>query len=282
MYRVSPFTPLFFTPSSDLHGVESKCVQTFATTDRILIEIIATNEESEPPAMQLKNLVKDYATSYDWKVWEMNETTKLYFIILQGLDQATYVASIGGNTCEPFEVSSDDGILQDTVLIQYSNRDNRQRNDGVFWIDGMQYFFDFRVPGGFKDDNWMFNVNAEQFTTADNDRIDLYGQETTIKPLTIGNSVGCPVWFADLMNRLLCCNYVYVDGVRYCRNESDVPEMNAELEGSKSYVFKQSLQRVLNIDPVIEHNNFLAMRRVGDDEYRENTIEEQSFNLIVV
>lgn len=256
-------------------------MQVFSNTDRILIEIIAIDETDAPPALKLTHVESGYETLYTWRVWQMNDNTKLYFIVLQGLDESTYVASIGNNDCEPFYVTTDQSILQDTVLVQYSNRDNRQRNDSVFWIDGMQYFFDFRIPGGFKDDNWTFNVNGEQFTTADNDRIDLYGQETTIKALTIGNSCGCPVWFADLVNRLLCCNYVYVDGVRYCRNESDTPEMNAEIEGNKSYIFKQSLLRVMNLDPTIEQNNMLVMRRVENDKYRANTKDSKTFNLIV-
>ncbi|MBQ0049145.1 MAG: hypothetical protein KBT12_02745 [Bacteroidales bacterium] len=256
-------------------------MQVFSETDRILIELIATNETIAPPVLKLTHVESDYTTNYSWRVWTMNKSTKVYFIILQGLDESTYIASIGGRECEPFYVTSDESVLQDTVLIQYSNRDNRQRNDSVFWIDGMQHFFDFRIPGGFKDDNWSFNVNSEQFTTADNDRIDLYGQETTIKALTIGNSCGCPVWFADLVNRLLCCNYVYVEGVRYCRNESDVPEMNAEVEGNKSYIFKQSLLRVMNLDPTIEQDNHIIMRRVENDKYRANTIDSKTFNLIV-
>ena len=280
MYRVSPFTPLFFSPSQDLHGVDSKCTQVFSNTDRILIEIIATDETETPPALVLTNITSDHSSSYNWKAWAMNDTTTIYFIELQGLDDARYTASIGSNVCKTFCVTSDEDILQDTVLLQYSNRDNRQRNDGVFWIDGMQHFFDFRIQGGFKDDNWSFNVDGEQFTTADNDRIDLYGQETTIKALTIGNSEGCPVWFADLVNRLLCCNYVYVDGVRYCRNESETPEMNAEVEGTKSYIFKQNVLRVLNLDPTIEQDNYFVMRRVAE-QYRANTINSETFNLIV-
>ena len=211
----------------------------------------------------------------------MNANTTLYFIELQGMDEGMYSAIIGSRESEVFAVTSDEAVLQDTVLLQYSNHDNRQRNDAVFWIDGMQRFFDFRIPGGFKDDNWTFTVNNEQFVTSDNDRIDLFGQECTVKALTIGNSDGCPVWFADLVNRLLCCNYVYVDKVRYSRNESEVPEMNAEVEGLRSYIFTQGLQRVVNLNPSIESRNLLIMRRTDDDDYRVSTIESETFNLIV-
>ena len=280
MYRISPFTPVFFSPSGDRHGVKSKCMQVFADTDRILFEVIAIWEESAPPNLIVRDTMNGHEAEYAWKAWMMNGSTTLYFIELQGMSDGIYTAVLGQSTSEPFAITAEDSVLQDTVLLQYSNSDNRQRNDVVFWIDGMQRFFDFRIPGGFKDDNWTFAVNNEQFTTSENDKINLFGQESTIKALTIGNSEGCPVWFADLVNRLLSCNYVYIDKVRYTRNESEVPEMNAEVEGLKSYIFTQGLQRVVNIDPVLEERNLLIMRRT-DEDYRTATIDNETFNLIV-
>lgn len=280
MYRISPFTPIFFSPSGDRHGAKPKCVHLFSQTDRILIEVIATGESSAPPDLIVRDIMNGYESEYQWKVWAMNSSTTLYFIELQGMSDGIYTASIGLNVSEEFAITTEESVLQDTVLLQYSNADNRQRNDAVFWIDGMQRFFDFRIPGGFKDDNWTFIVNNEQFTTSENDKIDLYGQESTVKALTIGNSDGCPVWFADLVNRLLSCNYVYIDKVRYARNESEVPEMNAEVEGLKSYIFTQGLQRVMNLDPVLEGRNLLIMRRT-DEDYRETTVDNETFNLVL-
>jgi hypothetical protein len=280
MYRISPFTPIFFSPSGDRHGAKPKCVHLFSQTDRILIEVIATGEASAPPNLIIRDTMNGYESEYPWKAWDMNASTTLYFIELQGMSDGIYTASIGLNVSEEFAITTEESVLQDTVLLQYSNADNRQRNDAVFWIDGMQRFFDFRIPGGFKDDNWTFIVNNEQFTTSENDKIDLYGQESTVKALTIGNSDGCPVWFADLVNRLLSCNYVYIDKVRYARNESEVPEMNAEVEGLKSYIFTQGLQRVMNIDPVLEGRNLLIMRRT-DEDYRETTVDNETFNLVL-
>jgi hypothetical protein len=291
MYRISPFTPIFFSPSADKYGVESNCVQVFSGSDRILLEIIATGELSAPPDMVINDVQNGKEYTYSWRSWVMNTTTTLYFIELQGMEEGLYSIAIGNYVSQNFCISYDDDVLRDTVLIQYSNADNKQRNDAVFWIDGMQRFFDFRVQGGFKDDNWMFIAENEQFTTSVNDKIDLYGQAITIKPLTLGNSEGCPVWFAELLNRLLCCNYVYVDNVRYARNESEVPEMTSELEGLRSYVFTQGLQRIFNLDPVLENNNLIVMRRAvvdNNDLYRASskTIEEQTvtdatFNIIL-
>lgn len=44
MIKISPFTPLFFSPSSDKFGAESRYIQLFAPTDNIFIEVITTTE----------------------------------------------------------------------------------------------------------------------------------------------------------------------------------------------------------------------------------------------
>ena len=72
----------------------------------------------------------------------------------------------------------------------------------------------------------------------------------------------------ELLNRVLCCNYVYFDGVRYTRKESNVPELNQQIEGLKSFVFNQMLQKVRTMNPVLEWNNQLAMRCVQSGAYR--------------
>lgn len=41
MFKISPFTPLFFNPSDDIFGIQSKYVQKFAPSDQIFIEVIA-------------------------------------------------------------------------------------------------------------------------------------------------------------------------------------------------------------------------------------------------
>ncbi|MEZ3465311.1 MAG: hypothetical protein K1V93_03025, partial [Muribaculum intestinale] len=155
-----------------------------------------------------------------------------------------------------------------TTLIQYSMNNNRHRKDAVFFIDGMQRFFDFRVPGGFKDSNWTFAVEGEQFITDESDIVQLYGLDSTQKKFTLGNSEGCPIWFAELLNRLLCCTYVYFDGERYARKDNSAPETTILQEGINSFVFSQNLQKVINIDPVLTMQHQAIMRRVDNSDYR--------------
>lgn len=263
---ISPFTPLFFV-SRKADGRQSPYTQVFSTTDQIFLQIICGPDEetgdwvlySEPG-----HILLDYI---DYSYWYMNDDTKVHFAILSP-SPGFYSIEVDGKTSEVFRVTDNPLILGNTTLIQYSMKDNRQRNDGVFFIDGMQRFFDFRVPGGFKDSNWSFAVEGEQFITPSADIVQLYGLDSTQKKFTLGNSEGCPVWFAELLNRLLCCNYVYFDGERYARKDTAAPETTVLLEGVNSFVFTQNLQKVVNINPVLTLQHQALMRRVDNTNYR--------------
>lgn len=263
---LSPFTPLFFSHHKR-DGIDSAYIQTFATTDEILIELIGPAAWSgigqvmiEPEHRPLCQIL--------WNTWKINDKTQLRFATVS-LAPGYYSISISGyGTSNIFRVTDDPLILEKTTLIQYSMNNNRHRKDAVFFIDGMQRFFDFRVPGGFKDSNWTFAVEGEQFVTDEADIVQLYGLDSTQKKFTLGNSEGCPVWFAELLNRLLCCTYVYFDGERYARKDTSVPEPTVLLEGINSFVFTQNLQKVANIDPTLTMQHQAILRRVIDENYR--------------
>lgn len=264
---ISPFTPLFFSPSTDKYGAKSKYVQKFASTDHIFVEIIA-NYGEKVPNMFIHNLITEEDIPIVFSSWKMNKEETIYFYVISKLPPSYYKISINDSTSEIFKITDDSNELAETTLIQYSMEDNRQRFDSIFWIDGMQYFMDFRVPGGFKDAGWTFGVDNEQFVTADEDVVELYSHEYTMQTFTLGNAMGCPVWFAELFNRILCCTYVYFDGVRYARKESNVPELNQQVEGLKSFIFNQIVQKVKTMNPALEWNNQVSMRRIYGDTYR--------------
>lgn len=258
MYKISPYTPLFFKPSSDI-GLRSRYIQKFSPDDHIVLQVVASSNDKSP-TVNIIDEVYDRTIPISMLSWNINDNEILYFKEIYGLSDGFYHVEVEDEVSEVFEVTKD---VFGTILIQTSNSTNRLRKDTVFFIDGMQYFFDFRIPGGFKDDDWSFGVDNEQYSTSDNDTIDIYSYEYTHKTLTIGNSLGCPVWFAEKLNLLLCSTYFYVDGKRYARVDSTVPEMNILIEGLRSYVFKQTLRQVLCLDPVLEERNQMLLRRTG-------------------
>lgn len=269
---ISPFTPLFF-PSAKADGIESNYIQTFATTDKILIELFGPKIWSGTASVV--NVQTHNVFQVKFSSWDISDDTQLRFATLT-LSPGFYTVSITGvGRSAVFRVTDDANELDKTTLIQYSNKDNRSRQDVVTWIDGMQYFFDFRVPGGFKDSNWTFGVESEQFVTDRADIIQLYGLESTQMKFTLGHAEGCPVWFAELLNRLLTCDYVYFDGVRFARKESSVPESNAVLDGLNSFVFTQNLQKVANIDPELTLRHQAIMRCI---DYPKYVIEYRTIN----
>ena len=75
---ISPFTPLFFSPSTDKFGAKSKYVQLFARTDRILIELISAPEEHEP-IVCINNLLNNTSTPIILSSWKMNDDKIVYF-----------------------------------------------------------------------------------------------------------------------------------------------------------------------------------------------------------
>lgn len=262
---LSPFTPLFF-PSAKADGIESPYIQTFAPTDQILIELIG--EKTWDGAATVNEVNGTLSFQINFNTCDITESIRLRFAALS-LSPGFYTVSINGiGRSAVFRVTDDEYILDNTTLIQYSNKDNRSRHDVISWIDGMQHFFDFRVPGGFKDSNWTFGVESEQFVTEDSDIIQLYGMESTQMKFTLGTSEGCPVWFAELLNRLLTCDFVYFDGVRFARKEASVPEASTILEGMNSFVFTQNLQKVVNINPKLTLEHQAVMRRVDGTNYR--------------
>lgn len=259
--RISPFTPLCFEPYiSD--GLPSRYIQAWSPADHILVQVLADAEEGEPNG-EIYNAVTDaLVDTISWQSWQMNTGKYLYFADLHNLDLGFYYLSIEDITCDVFRVTDDEQLLARTTLIQYRFKDNRQRDDVVSLVDGMPYFFDFRVPGGFKDSDWSFGVANEQFTTQHADLVELYARDYVTKAFTLGGPEGVPMWYGELLNRLLTCSYVYFDGVRYTRNESDVPTISTLVEGIDSFVFKQILRRSNELDgPLAASGNRIAMRR---------------------
>ena len=62
--------------------------------------------------------------------------------------------------------------------------------------------------------------------TTDEDVVDLYSSESTQKAFTLGNAEGCPVWYAEMLNRIMSCTYVYFDSERYVRKDTAITSIS--------------------------------------------------------
>lgn len=247
MIKISPFTPLFFSPSSDKFGAESKYVQTFAPTDRIFIQAFSTGLEEVTGSFM--NHITGASTQIEFSNIVLEDGISVFYGTVTGLENGYYTATIGGKESEMFKITDNERELEETTLIRYTMRSNKQRKDCVFWNGEEQFFFEFRAPGGFKDDDWAFSVNNEQFEISNGNIVELFAIESTQKKFTLGNSIGCPVWYAEHLNRILCCSNVTFNGKRFVRKGNSVPEMTQEVVAKKSYIFKVPLQGMAdNVD----------------------------------
>ena len=281
--KISPFVPLHFPDGTESDGLPSRYIQVFASTDHILVQVFAGHSETVQDASLKDAHTGTVIGTIPWMSWEMNEAKTCHSILLQGLSTGHYVLTVGGVDSDEFIVTDDAMLLGRTTLIQYRFKDNRQRDDVVSVIDYMPHFFDFRVPGGFKDSGWQFGVSNEQFVTQHEDVVELFAMDYVTKTFTMGGPEGVPVWYGEMLNRLLTCSYVYFNGKRYTRNESEAPSMNVLVDGMDSFVFTQMLRRAVILDPDVEELNQVALRRVDSTYYREADIDnETNINRLII
>lgn len=246
---ISPFNSIFFLGSRKTDGLECPYLQTFSTTDVVMIEVIRTADEPAKAAT-LKNAVTGAAVNVLPRVSvSLGTSDALDCYTVSDVTDGIYFISIGDDDSESFRVTSDPAYLKNTIVIEYSAADNNSRSDVVGIADDERLYFTFRIPGGFKDSGWNFSIDNEQFVTDKSDIVELYARESVQQTLTMGLSMGVPIWFGELLNRLLTCRYVYIDGKRFARFGSSVPEMEQTLDGVNSFVFSQKLQRINHLEP---------------------------------
>lgn len=266
--KISPFTPLHFREANESDGLPSRYIQTWAPTDQIMIQVIAEVGDTAPVATLNDAHTGASLGAIEFMEWQMNTSKLVFFAVLSGMSLGHYTVTIGGKTSEEFRVTDDASLLERTTLIQYRYKDNKQRDDVVSLIDHVIYFFDFRVPGGFKDGGWQFGVSNEQFTTQREDVVELFANEYTMKTFTMGNALGVPVWFAEHLNRLLTCSYVYFNGDRYTRSDTETPQVQSLVDGLDSFVFTQLLRKAQVLDAKMESVNQTVLRRIADSDTR--------------
>ncbi|MBP3536284.1 MAG: hypothetical protein J6J93_01955 [Muribaculaceae bacterium] len=256
--RFSPFNPVIFGNSP------RDCFpHVFSTEDNIMLECFKKRTEEMPP-LSLEGADGTYSLS--WNSVPFGDTDVVFYL-LRDLEPGHYTLRCGNMTSNAVIVTDDKDILSQTVLIQFCRNTNRDRSDIATLINHSRYFFDLRIPGGFKDEGWDFSVDNEQFETIDADIVELYARDSTAKKLTIGTSAGVPAWFGEMVNRVLSCDLVYVDGERYSRLREATPEKVSEDVDGERFVYSISLRQSQFTKPrdlKEEMLNRIALRRTPD------------------
>lgn len=240
MVKVGDVCPLFFSPIKNKFGLEMDYIQRFHTSDKIHIQVFAN--ASEEVSVNLNNLADGTSTPVTLSTYSQNDNVQMYYAILRELKDSVYTISVNGMLSEPFMVCSSDTLLDETLLVKYSHKSNNSPFDNIFWIDDAQQVFNFRMEAGFKPNGYSPQVSNEQYRNQMQEIEELYSIPYDIYNLTIGNSSGVPYWYAKLINRILCLSLVEINGTKYVRSESSVPEMTQVIEDSQLFQISVSLE----------------------------------------
>lgn len=241
MVKIGDVCPLCFQPLKYVYGAESDYIQKFHTSDAIHIQVFVT--DGDTVSATLKNLSSGSSSAIALSSYVHNKTVTMYYATLSGLDDAVYSVVINGIESEPFCVCTSDEILDRTVLLSYSNKDNNSVFDNVFWIDDEQQVFNFRVEGGFKPSGFAPKVDNEQYRTQFQEIEELFAVPYESYTMTIGDASGVPYWVVRHINRVLCLSQFRVDGEQFVRSESAVPEMTPVLEDVQLFTATLALEK---------------------------------------
>jgi len=252
MLKVADICPLAFNPIKDKFARDHCYIQKFYTTDKILIQLIRDGGVVMFPTAQLNNLSTGTSTSISFSHSSINSYTNLFYVNISGLSDGIYSISISGISIndvfyssvesEPFEVSSNSNLLNETVLLRCSHYDNNSTVDNIWWIGNTQQFISFRIEAGFKPSGITQNVDNEFFRDQNQSITQLYAVPYETLSLSIGNASGVPYWVGRLINRMLCVSYFEVEGVKYVRSENSIPEATLVNETGQLFWYTQSLE----------------------------------------
>lgn len=205
-------------------------------SDNILLQIFCDN--GEIPLASLNDKIGNISSSIALLTYDVNESVKMYYASLSP-SEGIYTVTIGDKECEEFCVCENIG---DSILIEYSHKDNNSAFDNIFWIDDVQQMFQFRIIGGFKPDGVDLKVENEQFVNQKQEIIEMYSLPYKTFDFVFGTSRGVPYYIAEFINKLLCLSHVNIDGNLYVREGDSVPEKLDTIGKKQMFIYKVTLR----------------------------------------
>lgn len=268
--RISHFTPVYFSMNDIDYNAIQNGTHIFSTTDHILLETFHLLNEPMPALLLINAETGVEISTLTWNSIGINATERLSFYELRDLLPGYYKIMFGDCISNLIYVTDNNAELDNTVRIQYAMKDNKCRRDFMSWINGRCVYADFRIHGGFLDSDWSFYVENEQFVTASQDIVELYALDYTEKVLTIGLSAGTSAWNGEMVNRILSCDYVFIDGIRYSRSGNSTPVIkDSDINGTR-FVYTQNLREAHFLNAESERANRLYLRRTPSKFRRTN------------
>lgn len=251
MIKIGDICPLFFNPIKNEFQQDIDYIQKFHSSDTILIQVLSDNKVDKV-SFHVHDLVSGESYVVEHLKYQVNSSVTLYQAQLFGLKDSMYILEvkegISGeyHMSEPFSVCSDSILLKETCLIQYSNEDNNSPFDNIFWINGAQQVFEFRIEGGFKPEGVSSKVDNEQFRNQFQEIVELYSVPYNTYTLTCGNASGLPYWMVLFINNILSLSHFIVNEQRYVRSGNSVPEKTQISEDGQMFNMTVLLEKNTN------------------------------------
>lgn len=266
--RIGDITPLIFRSAEDDPSATAlRFTQRFGRYDHIIVQ--AFGDTSTTVTARIYNAQTGVQTY-------SNATTRvqidgdwyLYHCAIPVLPEGCYYVTLtgGGATLrsQDFEVTRLVEGDTEWARIEYGGTENDTPMDAMFVVSGVRVPFVLRLPAGFKPQGWDGSVEVETYRTQRQELRVLYSAPYDKYTLTIGTAAGLPVEYIQLLNNILSCEYVYINGERYCRSEGSVPEKQLAMTGAQMFTASVVLEK----QPMLD-NYPLEVYQNGD-EYNDD------------
>lgn len=244
--RIGDITPLVFRPATDDPSAAAlRFTQRFGRYDHIVVQFFMKEPHTAYvgwydgiSGAYIANVLSTRV--YDGVFWQ-------YHAVLPVLPEGFYVVKIGIDDerweSQVFEVTRLVETDPEWVRIEYGGASNDTPMNARFVVDGVRVPFLLRLPAGFKPQGWDGSVEVETYRTQRQELRVLYSAPYGKETLTVGNAAGLPVEYVQLLNNILSCEYVYINGERYCRSEGSVPEKQLVMAGAQMFTASVVLEK---------------------------------------
>lgn len=250
--RIGHITPLVFAPvKADPSAAVLRFTQRFGRYDHIVVQF--TIDQAKTAYVGWYNAITGtYIANVTATRINMGGGVWIYSATLPVLPEGMYLVKIGVGSdrweSQAFEVTRSVEDDAEWCRIEYGGTSNDTPMDAAFIVGGVRVPFILRLPAGFKPNGWEGAVATETYRTQRQELRALYSAPYERWTLTIGDASGLPVEYVRLLNNILSCEYVYINGVRYCRSEGSVPEKQLVMQGAQMFTASVTLERQPSLD----------------------------------
>ncbi|MCP3895896.1 MAG: hypothetical protein GY706_14900 [Bacteroides sp.] len=243
MVKLSALCPIVFGMPDYSTGINREYVQRFASSDSIYIQL--HGDAGEVIDVEVVECKSGATASHRAREYAMASGGSVYECVLKPIAEVYRMNVKCREVCLQsgfVEITDDERMLRRLMKVEYGFSKNGNLFNTRFVEDGGGlYRFCFRVEGGFLADSDTYGLSNEFFRNQIQEPEQLYQFPYVKSRLTVGSATGVPGWVGTLLNAILCCEDVLIDGIPYVRSESSVPE-RVKIGGERYTLFQYTVE----------------------------------------